>query len=53
MSDRLRDPDEDDARADDFRCYGCETPMPTFRGGWCQACKDEGLGPHKDDGGEA
>jgi hypothetical protein len=40
---RDRTRDEDDARADDFRCRGCETPLPPTlrRAGYCGACKRE------------
>lgn len=36
-----RDPDYDEARADDFRCLGCEAPLPLWkrRGGFCEACR--------------
>lgn len=42
---RQRDPDEDDARADDFRCHGCEAPLPSgWRGRVCVDCQKGGLG---------
>ena len=36
---RHRDDAADDARADDFRCPGCETP--TMTGRYCDACRAE------------
>lgn len=33
--------DRDDARADDFRCHGCETPLPLGFRGPCMNCRDE------------
>ena len=40
---RLRDDDRDDARADDFRCHGCETPLARPLSGrrFCAACRAE------------
>ena len=33
------DPDYQDFIAEKFRCPSCETP--TFRGRWCDQCRDE------------
>lgn len=42
MTSRTRE--EDDARADDFRCLGCEAPLPVWmlrRRRYCAACRME------------
>lgn len=43
MTRRELDPDADDARADDFRCHGCEAPLalPLGRRRLCAACEAE------------
>lgn len=40
--------DEDDSRADDFRCRGCEAPLTRGRGHYCAPCWKE-LGFSQDD----
>lgn len=39
---RRRDPDAEDNRADDFRCHGCEEPLPVgYRSKFCWRCREE------------